>query len=194
MGRISAYEAYAAWAHFLTERTLAGPITCYFALPDVPELTVEPRVRAKIGEIFPASGERHPVLAERVNEAIDLLATLEPQPTNRWGSAPVWLVFECDFALKGPDGRVWPSQHTATFGSFQTLTGVRLGASSTNLSLHAKRTMGLLLSVPDATDADLTDLIPWLQSALPFRLSRKHWSRWTLAKNGRTYRGRRLNL
>lgn len=52
--------------------------------------------------------------------------------------------------------------------------------------------MGIRLSIPDATDAEIASMVPWLQSRLPFRLSARQWSRWTLAKNGRTYRGRNL--
>ena len=98
------------------------------------------------------------------------------------------------FVLKGPSGEVWRDQDPVGFGHFQTPTGVTLGASRTNLSLQAKRSMGLLLSVPNATDAEMAELVPSLQSQLPFRFSPKQWSRWTLAKNGRTYRGRKLAL
>lgn len=169
-------------------------MTCYFAFPDTPELKVDSHVKTKIGKAFPAAGNRYPVPFEKVNDALDLLVALEPQPTNRWGMAPVWLRFSCGFAVKRPDGEVWPDQDPTLFGSFETPTGVRLGTSFTNLSLQAKRSMALLLSVPNASDTDLVELVPSLQSDLPFQLSRKHWSRWTLTNNGRTYRGRRLLL
>ena len=106
--------------------------------------------------------------------------------------APVWLRFSAGFDLKGPSGEVWPDQDPAKFGLFETPTGVRLGTSQTNLSMQAKRSMGLLLSVPNATDDEVAELARWLQTHLSFRLSPKHWSRWTLAKNGRTYWGRKL--
>jgi hypothetical protein len=48
------------------------------------------------------------------------------------------------------------------------------------------------MSIPQASDADLADVVPWLQAALPLRLSPKHWTRWTLTKNGGSYRGRRI--
>lgn len=194
LGRVSAGEAYSSWVHFLSACTSPGPITCYFDLPNTPELVVEPAVKFGIAKAFPSEGHRYPVPTDRISEALDLLATLEPQPTNQWGMAPVWLRLSANFSLKGPDGKIWLGQDRSDFGHFETQTGVRLGASHTNLTLEAKRSMGLLLSVPNATDADLADLVPWLQSHLPFRLSPKHWSRWTLAKNGRTYRGRKLTM
>ena len=54
--------------------------------------------------------------------------------------------------------------------------------------------MGLTLTIPQATNVDLTTLRPWLQSHVPFRFSDKHWVRWTLNKNGSTYRPRRLDV
>jgi hypothetical protein len=170
----------------------AGVDQGYFDLPVTPQLTVEPDVRELLGGTFPAEGRTFPVPTERVAEELDLLSALELQPTNPWGMAPVWLTFSANFALRGPDGEVWPGQHPSEFGFFETPTGVQLGASKTNLNIEARRSMGLFLSVPDATDADLAVKVPWLQSHLPFRLSPKHWARWTLAKNGRTYRGRKL--
>jgi hypothetical protein len=194
LGRISPHDAYDAWSRFLSACTVPGAITCFFDLPDTPELAVERSVRRLLGRTFPPAGRRFPVPTRRVPEALELLATLEPQPTNRWGMAPVWLRFSADFALRHPDGHLWPGQDRSEFGFFETPGGVRLGASMTNLSLQARRSMGLLLSVPDATDAEAVDLIPWLQSHLPFQLSPKHWTRWTLTKNGRTYRGQKLVL
>lgn len=193
LGRIGAREAYAGWSGFLDACTRQVNLDCYFDLPQTPELTVEPSVRALISRVFPGEGRRHPVAPDRVQEALNLFSSIEPQPTNPWGMAPVWLRFTADFRLVHPGtSEVWPEQEPERFGHFQTPTSVRLGASQTNLSLEARRSMGLLLSIPEATDADLAVLIPWLQAHLPFRLSTRHWSRWTLAKNGRTYRGRKL--
>ncbi len=193
LGRISARDAHQAWSGFLASCTVPTNVRCYFDLPQTPELTVEPSVRARIAEAFPAEGRRYPVPNDRVNEALDPLTSFEPQPTNPWGMAPVWLRFSAEFRLVDPaDGELWPGQEPERFGFFETPTGVRLGASRTNLSLQARRSMGMLLSIPNATDAELAVLVPWLQDRLPFRLSTKHWSRWTLAKNGRTYRGRKL--
>jgi hypothetical protein len=89
-------------------------------------------------------------------------------------------------------GELWPGQDPARFGDFRTPSGVLLGASSTRLILQARRSIGLDLSIPLASDADVAKVLPWLQAALPMRLSAKHWTRWTLTKSGRSYRGRRI--
>jgi hypothetical protein len=52
--------------------------------------------------------------------------------------------------------------------------------------------MGLSVSIPRASDADLAEIVPWLQSPLPMRLSPRHWTRWTLTKNKRSYRGKKI--
>jgi hypothetical protein len=136
---------------------------------------------------------RHSVEWDRVEDALSIFESLEPLPTNRWGMAPIWLWFTADFRLRSPrDGRVWPAQDPELFGHFQTPGGVTLGASSIRLILQARRSIGLSLSVPRATDDDLMEVVPWVQAALPMRLSAKHWTRWTLARNGRSYRGRRI--
>ena len=187
-------DAFSAWRRFLESCAVAGVVSYYFDLPHTPELEPAPDTVAKIREAFPSTSRRFPVPRDRIDEALDLMRVLEPLPTNRWGMAPVWLRAEASFALKTPSGDVWPDQDPTAFGGFETPSGVCLGTSRTNLSIQAKRTMALLLSVPEATDDDLARLVPWLQEHLPFRLSAKHWSRWTLTKNGRTYRGRRLAM
>jgi hypothetical protein len=194
LGRVSARQALESWRDFLAARTQPGPIACWFALPMTPELIVEPDVAARIGSAFPTrSRDEFPVPLERIDEAMDLWESIEPQPTNQLGLAPVWLRFSADFQMLAPDGsRVWPGQEPARFGQFQTPAGVKLGSSSTRLALHAKRSFGLTLSIPDASDDDLNSVVPWLQAALPMRLSAKHWTRWSLTKSGRSYRGKRI--
>ena len=43
---------------------------------------------------------------------------------------------------------------------------------------------GPQVSIPEASDEDLHPLVPWLQGALPLRLSPKHWTRWTRTTSG----------
>jgi hypothetical protein len=194
LGRVGARDAHAAWMDFLKNCTSPTAISCYFELPETPELSVAPDVRSAIAEAFPRDGHRHPVPGDRVDDALELLTSIEPQPTNPWGMSPVWLRFSARFALLRPNGEVWPGQDPAEFGFFRTPSGVQLGASQASLSLQARRSMGMLLSIPNATDVDMGSMVPWLQHYLPFRLSARQWSRWTLAKNGRTYRGRKLTI
>lgn len=194
LGRISVRRAHSSWATFLETYGSDVAESCYFDFPNTPELTAEPDVRSAVAEAFPASGRKHEVPSDRVREALDLMTALEPQPTNPWGMAPVWLCFSAEFVLRRPTGGVWPDQERERFGFFETPTGVRLGRCVANLNIEAKRSMGLLLSVPNVTDEEAAELAQWLQADLPFRLSAKHWSRWTLTKNGRTYRGRKIAI
>ena len=192
LGRISAHAAYTAWSRFLHECGTAASISCSFFFPFVPELEVSPEVRRLITTAFPpASDGYHRVDASRFDEALNLLVSIEPQPRNPWGMAPVDLWFSASFTLLRPNGMPWPSQGAERF-NFQTPAGVQLGTNTTNLILAGKRSMSLALSIPDATDNDIEQTIPWLQSHLPFRLSSKHWTRWTLTKNQNSYRGRKL--
>jgi hypothetical protein len=193
LGRMSARNALDSWLRFLDTRTQASPIQSWFDLPQTPGLSIDPEMGQLIEREFARGSGRHQVPWNRVNDALSLFKSLEPLPTNQWGMAPVWLWFSANFQMRSPHSEdVWPGQDPARFGHFQTPAGVMLGASSTRLILQANRSMGLTLSIPDASDTDLADVVPWLQAALPMRLSSKQWTRWTLTKNGRSYRGRRI--
>jgi hypothetical protein len=161
-----------------------------------PGLTVDAQVADLIERQFPRSSgrfNRMSVSWDRVEDALSLFETIEPLPTNQWGMAPVWLWFTAGFRLRSPRSTaIWPGQDPALFGHFQTPGGVTLGASSTRLILQAKRSIGLSLSIPEATDTDLAEVVPWLQAALPMRLSSKHWARWILTKNAQAYRGKKI--
>jgi hypothetical protein len=192
--RTSATAAFAAWTHFLATCTEASPIRCWFDFPRTPELHVDPAVVERVAHDFPPDEDgRHSVGRARVDDALALFTSLEPLPVNSSGMAPIWLWFTTDFRLRSPrDSALWPGQDPARFGEFETPGGVRLGASSTRLILHARPLLGLRLSIPEASDDDLAAIVPWLQAELPMRLSSKHWTRWTLTSGGRSYRGRRI--
>jgi hypothetical protein len=193
LGRISARDALNAWLRFLDMRTEASPISCRFDFPMTPRLTADPEVVRLIAREFPGGRGRHRVPWDRVDDALSLFESLEPLPANQWGMAPVWLWFTAGFRIRSPASQeLWPGQDPDRFNRFVTPAGVRLGVSSTRLGLQAKRSMGLSLSIPRASDADLAEIVPWLQAALPTRLSAKHWTRWTLTKNKRSYRGRKI--
>jgi hypothetical protein len=193
LGRISARVAFDAWRRFLDTCTEASPISCWFDFPATPGLTLDSEIQRHIQRVFPGRPGRRLVPSDQAENALHLFESLQPLPVNQWGMAPVWLWFTADFKLrrlKSPE--LWPGQDPERFGHFSTPGGVLLGASSTRLILQAKRSIGLSLSIPEASDADLAVVVPWLQAALPMRLSPKHWTRWTLTRSGRSYRGRKV--
>ena len=201
LGRVSARGAVSSWLGFLEACTATSSIKCWFQFPETPGLTVDPEVVRAVGRVFApvqispahhASTMQFVVPRTRLEEAVELFESLEPLPANKWGMAPIWLRLTADFRLLSPGGELWPGQDPRSFGEFVTPTGVTLGTSATWLGLHAKRHMGLILSIPRASDGDLRDLVPWLQASLPFQMSAKHWTRWTLTKNKLSYRANRI--
>jgi hypothetical protein len=194
LGRVSARSAHAAWRGFLDRCTEPSPVRCWFEFPATPGLLADRGIVGAVEREFPRGDDgRHVVAWHRVELALSLFESFEPLPVNASGMAPVWLRFTADFRVRLPDGsRVWPDQDPARFGRFETPGGIRLGASSTRLLLQAKRSLGLGLSIPEASDSDLAQIVPWLQAALPMRLSPKHWTRWTQTKSGLSYRGRKI--
>jgi hypothetical protein len=89
---------------------------------------------------------------------------------------------------------VWQGQSREQFGSFETPGGFGLGSSTTRLTVTAQRAMSLMVSLPLATDEEAEQTRSWTQEHLPFRMSSRHWSRWTLTRSGQSYRGRRITL
>jgi hypothetical protein len=194
LGRLAPREALDALRRFLASCAQPLLLTSYFDLPFTPELTVSAWVAAAIEGRFPKVGVHHPVAPSEIDDAIALLESISPQPRNPWGMSPVWLSVVADVRLLSPvGGGIWPGQDPSLFGDFRTPGGVRLGASQLRLILESKAKLGLSLSIPQATDADVAIIVPWLQKHLPCRLSDKQWTRWSLTKNGRTYRGQRIS-
>ena len=197
LGRMTTTEAATRWLSFLGTRTRPAPILCSFDLDAHPWLGAGRRLGARISREFPPTlGARthFSVPPDRITEAVDLLESLKPLPTSRSGLPAVTLTLGASFKVLAPDGAaLWPGQDPSRFGHFHTPAGVTLGASTTRLSLDARASISLLLSVPEATDEDLSVVIPWLQDALPMRLSPQHWARWTLTKDGHSYRRTAIN-
>jgi len=192
LGLVTAGRAFSSWVAFLDTCTESSPIIGWFSFPDTPGLVVSPDVRRQIESAFPY---RTAAVLFRGRAPTRRLPCSSPSShcPSTGGMAPVWLWFTADVLLLRPEtGELWPGQDRALFGDFVTPGGVKLGASSTRLILQAKKSIGLSLSIPQATDADLATVVPWIQAALPLRLSTKHWSRWTLTKRGDSYRGRRI--
>ena len=206
LGRLSASAALAAWRRFLETRTAVERSRAYFDFPQTPDLRVEPKTVSLIERTFGKSPMRlttrllrQPptsidVPLHRFDEAADLLDSLAPLPTNEWGMAPVWLWFTADFKVRSMDGGIVPGQDSARFGAFQTPSGIFLGQSSARLILQAHAALGLTLCLPEASDDELRQIVPWLEAELPMRLSKKQWTRWTLTKSRHSYRGRKLSL
>jgi hypothetical protein len=192
LGRVSARDALDRWLIFLNACTDPSPVKCWFDFPVTPGLTVDPHVVQLVEREFPRGTDKHIVPTGRVDDAIALFQSFEPLPTNKWGMAPVWLWFTTEIQLRSPTGGTWPAQDSKLFNEFVTPTGITLGRSRTRLVLQAKKGMGLALSIPLASDGDLEGVVPWLQASLPFKLSAKQWTRWTLTKNGVSYRGRKF--
>lgn len=199
INRLDTRSALDAWRNFLAQRGHVVEVRAHIRIDDAPP-TASPAAQRLIDREFPTPVHAsypfvRSVPANRLDEAVSLMAAIEPQPTNEWGDAAVILQPEADFLLLDPGGRgLWPFQGQEHFGGFVTPGGVKLGLSSARVNIGSARSMGLMLSVPEATDSDMEALRPWLQEHLPFRLSRKHWTRWILNRNGITYRARRIHV
>jgi hypothetical protein len=193
LGRMSGRTAHDAVLAFLSTCAATTQLTHFFTLPQPPEIVVDAEVAQELRQLFPGTPNTFPVSHDRVDEAFAFLDRISPQPTNPWGMAPVWFWVRADFRLRTPsEDVIWPGQDPALFGGFETSTGIRLGQSKVQLSIESKPRINLMLSIPEATDDQLGEVAPWLEKNLPFRMSAKHWLRWSLTRSGTSYRPRRI--
>ena len=196
LGRISPVKALAGWRTFTVTCARVDHLRGYFSAPTNPGLEPGDGVLDKVAHHFAPDREapdRFVVPANRVDDAVRLYESFGQQPTNDYGIAALWLTLVADLTMLQPEtGTPWPGQDPQRFGSFVTPGGIRLGSSSAKLILRGKASLGLSLSFPEATDEDVETVVPWLQAALPMRLSSKHWARWTRTTGGNSYRSRRL--
>ncbi len=153
-----------------------------FDVTHPPELKPVPGLEQELRRRF---GDYAHVEAERVSDALDFLNDIDPQPTNRWGMAPIWFWAMSTFRILDPaTGRPLSGQDPERFHGVEYEWRVPLGTSSIHLMLHTHATLGIELCIPDADDEVLRRVVPWLQEYLPFKFSPKQWREWTPTKSG----------
>jgi hypothetical protein len=187
---MSRRDAYARTRSFIETCTEpVGAINCRFRVHHVPELAPILRLERELERRFGRHGE---IQQERIDDALDFLDDIDPQPTNPWGMAPIWFSVTCNFRILDPAAkRPLPGQDPGRFRGVEYERGQPLGSSRLGLMLHNQATLALDLCIPDADDGLLGRVVPWLQQSLPCRLSQKHWRAWTPTKTG-SFKGRRL--
>lgn len=196
LGRMSRREAYKRTLTFLEVCTApvssAADSPAYsFAVHDVPELPEDPRFNAELWRRF---GHYVTIPENLVGDALDFLDEIDPQPTNRYGLAPVWFTAKFDFRLLDPlTGRAIPGQDRERYGGVEYEWGVPLGTSRLRLILHNRALVAIELCIPNVEDALLARIVPFLQQRLPFKFSAKQWRAWTPTKTG-SFRSRRRFL
>jgi len=195
--RLHASAAIEAWHGFLDECTERASVVAGFTVADGVKLPrdVARQLKRRFGDQHEWLSPWFPFSPERWDEAAAWLQEVLPVVTDAVGYASLYLTADASFALKRPNGPgVWEGQAPEQFGSFETPSGFRLGSSTSRLTVTSQRSMSLMVSLPLATDEEAHHTRRWMQEYLPFRLSSKHWSRWTLTGSGQSYRGRRITL
>jgi hypothetical protein len=190
LGRMSRRVAYDRTRAFIETCTQpVAPVeysfTVYtrFELPPVPELEHELRRRF---------GDYAAIQIAHVGDALSFLDQIDPQPTNRYGMAPIWFRMVSNFRIVDPVTKEpLPGQDPIRFRMFEYQPATPLGTSRLTLTLHNQASLALDLCIPDATESVLRRVVPWLQEHLPCKLSTKHWRAWTPTTSG-LYRSRIL--
>lgn len=194
--RLDPVAALAAWRAFLDGCTHDTAVQTRFEIDESrrPSRAVLRQLTDRFGDQHEWLTPWYPFPPSRLNEAVAWLERVLPEVTHDDGQSSVHLAADAEFRIRRPNGGGWEGQQPERFGSFTTPGGTRLGVSATRLVLSARRAMSLTLCLPLASDEEAQEARSWLQPHLPFRMSDKHWTRWTLNANGCTYTPRRLNL
>jgi hypothetical protein len=196
LGRMSRRVASERTMNFLRTCTQpVDPITYSFDVHDVPELPpvsrLERELKHRFGQYF-AVRQYLAVQGARVDEALDFLDEIDPQPTNQWGMAPIWFTATSKFQILDPaTGHPLPGQDPKRFKGVEYEGGVALGTSGLRLILDNHARIAIELCLPDPDDAVLRRVVPWLQEYLPCTLSSKQWRAWTPTKAG-SFKARRI--
>jgi hypothetical protein len=181
LGRMSRRVADERTVSFLRTCTQPeGSIAYSFDVHDVPDLPPVPRLERELKRRF---GRNLAIQADRVDEALEFLDEIDPQPTNQWGMAPIWFTAASKFQILDPATRhPLPGQDPKRFKGVEYEWGVPLGTSGLRLMLHNHATIAIELCLPYPDDAVLRAVVPWLQRHLPCKLSPKQWRAWTPTK------------
>jgi len=193
LGRMSRRAAYQRTMSFLSSCTEPiGDVDSRFRInaripglpPPDPLLSRKIETRFGFGVIAP----------DRIGDALDFLDAIDPQPTNQHGMAAVWFWATTKFRILDPStGMPIPGQDPKSFRGAEYDWKVPLGSSDLRLILHNTAALGLDLCIPNADEALLRRVVPWLQEHLPCRLSPKHWRAWARTRTG-TFKARKLTL
>lgn len=192
LGRMSRRTAYVRTADFLHECTVGtAPATLRFTIHRVPKLAPDKRHVRALHEAFGPGDSR--VLPESlVDDALDFLDSIGPQPTNEWGMAPIWFTWSVPLQILDPETREpLAGQDPARFAHTEYDWRHPLGTSSVRLILNSRAQIGVELCIPDPDPALLHRVVPWLQEHFPCTLSDKQWRLWTRTKTG-SFRARKI--
>ena len=167
--------------------------------PHVPE-DLRARTRPlveRVHEVFPPnpSGKSYiRVPVERLEEALELMASLQPQPMDKYKCVPVWFFISAEFFLLDPDtGRALPGQVPYTGDIRHQRFGPPHNCSSrAGLSIDYTAHLSLDLLAPAETEAVAVRSLARVQKPLPFKLSKKHWLTLTKPKRGTNYVRRKI--
>jgi hypothetical protein len=132
---------------------------------------------------------------EDVGNALLLMADLEPFPAH-WLEAPLALSVQATFGLCDPDsGHPFARQDPDLYRQELPGWGLLLGMSRIYLRLTTASTCAIYLSLPfDEVTPWLKRYVERLDHSLPFRLSKKRWSRWQLNAQGTRYYSRSISM
>ena len=140
------------------------------------------------------SGVDWKLRADQFDEAVRFFDTVDPPEENDVPSSALGV--QCSFRLLTPGTRqVLPGQDSALYLQQEVEWRRLLGESRLCARVASRTSANLFLSLPfDAPNSEFQQYLDFLESNLPFRLSRKHWTVWRLSKKGDKYVGRRLQL
>jgi len=135
------------------------------------------------------------ITSRDIPDGIELIRSQGPT-TKHWLGGPMLLGISAEFSIRDPDtGEPFPLQGSDLYGNQETAFRLSLGVSVIYLRLANPSTCAFFLSLPFAeVTPKLQSYLSGLEASLPFKLSRKHWSRWQLNVKGTRYYNRKASV
>ncbi len=143
-----------------------------------------------IGEYYGHQWEIDPAM---LRSLIFDLETLRPIPTVGYAGRSLVVHVYWNLVFIDTQGNQLPFQSRNDYLQFDVDFQRYLGESFMYSRISETSTAHLFLSLPfEEANDEATLLVKRIQKDFPTRLSSKHWKRWTLTKNGKSYVGRKI--
>jgi len=179
LGRMQLREAYAKSERFvMANSVLTAARVQRFSIEEVPELPDPAAWVPAFRDQFGGGERRIPIADDQVDMALSFLESVDPQPSNRWGMAPLWFSTIWNFQVLDPaTGKPFQGQDGSRYSDFEYDWRTPLGTSWATLTLSNRASFHIDLCLPDLNLDRLPAVIDALQATAPFQFARKHWRR-----------------
>ena len=132
----------------------------------------------------------------QLDEALSMIDSLPETFLDAYGRQLVHVIIKMSQPkLKDSESKVLPNQGGDRYLGFEGEPDRILGENYFDAELGKNNFLYTFLSLPfDEPDTEFRDYVEFLRARFPCAMSGSAWKKWTLAKSGRSYVGRKFKL